>query len=108
MSAATVLAHAVAASGSDQGLCEAAITLPARSARLLTPAEVLTERFRDDVWWLIRDADEVALANAAEYIRSTRPADRWRSVVVTQLPLGIVSRTIASAGVSDFALVDAT
>ena len=107
-SGAGAIAHAVASSASHAGMCEGAISMPTRSARLLTPADLLAECFRDDLWWLIETADEVSLRNAVTYVRMMRPRESWRAVITTKMQYSDVARTVANARVSDFAVIDLT
>lgn len=107
-SGASAIAHAVASSASNEGMSEGAISMPTRSARLLTPADLLAERFRDDYWWLIETADEASLRNALTYVRTMRPRGTWRVVIATRMQYSDVARNVANASVSNFALIDLT
>lgn len=102
------IADAVTAVAASEAACDGSLSMPARAARLLTPADVLTGEFRSNFWWCIRSADESALRRAADYIRAMRRRDSAPAIVSTGLSYGDVVRIAADARVSDFAVIDAT
>jgi hypothetical protein len=104
------IAEAVISAAADRGVCDGAISMPARIARLLTPADVLADMFRHELWWFVRSADAAALRRVADYVRvtrsgTTRPGLNWRTIVTTELRYADVARSVVDAAVNDFALV---
>jgi hypothetical protein len=100
-----VLAGLLADVASLDGACLGALSLPRTTARLLSLADLLVERFRDDLWLIIRAADGEALAQTAAYADQYHPAATWRAILVCRDPLETLMRDSDARARRDFAFI---
>lgn len=90
------LAEAIVGAAAASGTCLGSLTLTGNTVLLLSPDEFLTERFRNDVWLIVRSADQQAITRIADYSERSRIDHGWRALLVSREPLkNIVDRTDA-------------
>jgi hypothetical protein len=80
-------AELVGDQAADCGLCLGTVTIQDKAASLLTPAEILNERFRDDFWLIVRDAEAPTVERLAHYAMAIGSASSWRFLVCTSVGL---------------------
>lgn len=85
------LAEAIVGTACEVGICIGALTVTGNTLLLLTHADLVAERFVNDVWLIVRSADPQALSRIAAYSDRARLAGTgWRAMVVSADPLSAV------------------
>jgi hypothetical protein len=84
------LAEAIAGTACDAGICLGVLTLPGSASLLLTPSNVVVERFVDDLWLIVRAADSGVITRVADYSERRRLDAGWRAILVSGEPLNTI------------------
>ena len=103
---ADALAELIADEALDSGLSVGTLIMTGVTSALLGPQDLISANFRNDIWLILRLADEVSLGRLVEYLTAYDVSPSWRFLATSSGPAGSSIAALSAAGRRRLALVN--